>query len=431
MALINDVPKSAGRVLSRISRAEGDEIRAVVASFVMFFALLAAYYIIRPVRDEMGVSVGRDDIGRLFTVVFVVMLAAVPLFGWIASRFPRRLVLPGLYCFFAANMLAFWLTFHVWGPSRVTASVFFVWASVFNLFVISLFWSLMSELWSNEQAQRLFGFISAGGTAGALAGPLLTTALVNVLKPNNLLLVSAALLIAAMAASLVLRRLRPQALSSETQPAGGSMFDGAVKLLSSPYLGRIAVFVFLANLVGTFFYLEQFRLVGAAITDSAERIRFFASRDLIVSLATIAIEIFGTAAVMRRFGLVAALAALPVMAAIGTVAITSMPGLWTIAAVMAGERVCAFALSGPAIKVMYTLTTPAEKYKVQNFVDTVVYRGGDAVSGWLFSALGAGAGFASVFIPAVALPLTLAWFWTALQMGRSYEAKAPSTVPNR
>ena len=156
------------------------------------------------------------------------------------------------------------------------------------------------------------------------------------------------------------------------------------------------------------------------MTDSAARVRFFADRDLFVSLATITIEIFGTAAVFRRFGITGALAALPVVAALGTVALSLDPGLWMVAAVMVAERVTAFSLSSPAIKVMYTEARPDEKYKVQNFVDTVVYRGGDAVSGWLFSEIGGAAGFGSALIPAVALPLTLAWFWTALKMGGAH-----------
>ena len=193
--------------------------------------------------------------------------------------------------------------------------------------------------------------------------------------------------------------------------------------MSSPYLGRIALFVFLANVVGTFFYLEQSRLVGAAITDSAERVRFFSGRDLFVSIATIAIEIFGTAQVLRRVGVTAALTALPVCALLGTLALSFEPTLWVAAAVMIAERVTAFSLSSPAIKVMYTLTSADEKYKVQNFVDTVVYRGGDAVSGWLFKAISGDAGFASLATPAVAIPLGLAWLWTARQMGDSHREK--------
>jgi AAA family ATP:ADP antiporter len=395
----------------------------------MFFALLSAYYIIRPVRDEMGVTVGKEAIHRLFSIVFLVMLAVVPLFGWIASRFPRRLVLPGVYLFFALNLAGFWMLLKTSGAGEFAAGAFFVWGSVFNLFVVSLFWSLMAELWSNDEATRLYGFISAGGTAGALAGPAITQVLVNYLAPADLLLVSAALLVAALLASLVLRRVHRAGNGHETKPAGGSIFDGAAKVLASPYLGRIALFVFFANLVGTFFYLEQSRLIGATIADSAERVRFFAQRDFAVSLLTLAIQIFGTAQVMQRLGVTAALMALPVVAALGTLALSFAPVLPVVAAVMVAERVTAFALAGPAAKVMWTLTPPDEKYKVQNFIDTVVYRGGDAASGWLFAEISGGVGFAATATALTSLSLTAVWLWTARSLGQSYGDRARAKGP--
>lgn len=420
-------PGAPRNLLNRLVLVNADEVGALLASFAMFFALLAAYYIVRPVRDEMGVTVGKDQLHQLFTVVFLVMLAAVPLFGFVASRVPRRLVLPGLYLFFALNLAAFWALFKSSGATPVSAAVFFVWGSVFNLFAVSLFWALMSELWASEEAKRLYGFIGAGGTAGALAGPLLTQALLGVFKPADLLLVAAALLVGALVMSLVLRRLRAGHggdESHETEPAGGGVLDGAKKVFSDPFFARIALFVLLANVVGTFFYLEQSRLIASTISDSAERVRFFSGRDLTVSVLTLLIEIFGTAAVMRRLGVTVALAALPVTALVGTLALTAEPLLWVVAAVMVAERVAAFSLSSPATKVMYTLAKPDEKYKVQSFIDTVVYRGGDAASGWVFTLISAGAGFASAAVPAVALPLVGLWLWNAVSLGRLYEAKS-------
>ena len=421
-------PSLLDTVMARFVAVERKDVAALLASFAMFFTLLAAYYIIRPVRDEMGVRLGKDALQGLFTTVFFVMLAVVPVFGWVASKFQRRYVLPGIYLFFVFDLVAFWMVFRADASNAEITKAFFVWASVFNLFVISLFWSLMAELWSNEESKRLYGFISAGGTAGALAGPLLTQELVSILSPIDLLLVSAALLVVAMMASLRLRALRPGEGMPSTA-AGGGILDGAVKLASSPYLARIALFVFLANLVGTFFYLEQSRLVGAAIADSAERVRFFSGRDLLVSLATITIEIFGTAEVLRRFGVTGALLALPAIALAGTLALSFDPSLWIAGAVMVAERVTAFALSSPAIKVMYTLTSADEKYKVQNFIDTVVYRGGDAVSGGVFKAVAGDLGFAAPATPLIAVPLCLAWFWTARNMGKSHAERAARSTP--
>lgn len=411
-------------ILSRVVDVQRDEVAALLASFAMFFLLLSAYYIVRPVRDEMGVTVGKDAIHHLFSIVFVVMLAAVPIFGFVASKFPRRIVLPSLYAFFALNLVGFWALFKTHGAGTYSAGAFFVWASVFNLFVVSLFWSLMSELWSNDEATRLYGFVAAGGSAGAVAGPLLTRGLVTYVAPVDLLALSAVLLAASMVMSLYLRRVRQARAGGAAEAVGGGIFDGVARLLQSPYLAHIALFVFLANIVGTMFYMEQSRLVGATILDSAERIRFFAGRDMIVSVATILIQLLGTAAIMRRFGLTAALMALPVTAALGILALGYAPTLWVVAAVMVAERVSAFALANPAVKVMYTLTSADEKYKVQNFVDTVVYRGGDAASGWLFAAVSRGAGFSAVATPLVALPLAAIWIWNARRLGKGYEDRS-------
>jgi AAA family ATP:ADP antiporter len=281
----------------------------------------------------------------------------------------------------------------------------------------------MSELWSHEEAKRLYGFISAGGTAGALMGPLLTQAFIRFLAPVDLLLVSAILLTVSVVAGFIVRSRRSGG-GAETDAAGGGILDGAIKVFTTPLFARIALFVFIANIVGTFFYLEQARLVASTIPDSAARVEFFSGRDLLVSIATFLIEVFGTARVLRRFGVTIALLALPVTAAVGTLLLSFDAALWVVAAVMVAERIAAFSLANPAIKVIYTLATPDEKYKVQNFIDTVVFRGGDATSGWLYSSLSGGLGFAASSMGAVALPLVLVWVWVARRLGADHHERA-------
>lgn len=414
--------------LKRFVNVEPGEVAALLASFAMFFALLSAYYIVRPVRDEIGVSLGKDALHQLFTVVFFVMVALVPLFGFVAARFPRRLVLPSIYIFFVLNLIGFWLAMKSGDKSVWVTGTFFVWGSVFNLFVVSLFWSLMAELWSHTEAKRLYGFISAGGTAGALAGPLLTQGLVRFVEPVNLLLVSAALLTAAMIAGLAVRQLKTGTAGPEMDATGGGILDGAIKVFTTPMFARIAIFIFLANVVGTFFYLEQARLVALTIPDSAQRVAFFSGRDLVVSIVTFLIEVFGTARILQRFGVTVALLALPVTATVGTLLLSFDAALWVVAAVMVAERIVAFSLANPAIKVIYTLASPDEKYKVQNFIDTVVFRGGDAASGWVYAGLGGGLGFAAGAMGAVAMPLVLMWIWIARRLGADHHQRAEETV---
>jgi AAA family ATP:ADP antiporter len=427
-------PASSAALVARLRRfvsVEPHELAALLASFAMFFALLSAYYIIRPVRDEIGVGLGKSVLHELFTVVFFVMVALVPLFGFVAARFPRRRVMPAVYLFFAFDLVVFWAAMKAYPESAWVGGAFFVWASVFNLFVVSLFWSLMADLWAHDQAKRLYGFIAAGGTAGALAGPLVAQTLVRALTPVDLLLASAALLIASMAAGLAARWYSGGSSGNAIQPVGGGILDGALKVFTTPLFARIALFVFLANIVGTFFYLEQARLIATSITDSAARVEFFSGRDLAVSTLTLLIEVFGTARVLRYFGVTAALIALPAVATFGTLLLSFNAALWIVAAVMVAERVTAFSLANPAIKVIYTLATPEEKYKVQNFIDTVVFRGGDASSGWMYAILGGGLGFAAGGLTAAAIPMVLAWLWIAQRLGASHRESESGLKPAR
>ena len=403
------------------------ERAALAWSFAMFFAVLASYFTVRPVREMMGASLGKGELGQLFTVVFLVMVALIPLFGYVATRFHRRQVLPAVYGFFIVNLLAFAFAMNATSGAAPAwlAATFFVWVSVYNLFVVSLFWSLMSDRWSSDEGKRLFGVISAGGTVGALAGPLIAERLVGVIGTANLPLVSAAFLGSALIASFQLSASAGEPKSTGEKPPASfaQIIEGATHVIRSPYLGRIALVILLANLVSTFFYLEQSRLVKETILDKTEQVKFFASRDLIVSVVTAVVQLFGTAAILKRFGLTAALAALPVVCIGGLLLIGTVPTLAVVSGVMAFERICAFGLAGPAMRVLYTVVKPDEKYKAQNFIDTVVYRGGDALSGWMFAAFAYFSLSSGVMI-ALTLPFAIAWLWSCLGLGAMQEEKA-------
>ncbi len=409
-------------LLARVVHVERNEIAGLLWSFAFFFFVLCAYYIIRPLRDEMGVSLGPERLQWLFSAVFVVMLAAVPLFGWVVSSFARRRIVPIVYGFLIANLLAFWGLFHLSAHGAVVAGTFFVWVSVFNLFVVSLFWSLMSELYRSEQATRLYGFIAAGGSAGALAGPLLTQSLVGIVGPTNLLLVSAVLLLAATKAALVLRGLFAGhgARQGEDRPLGKGLLAGAIAVWRSPYLFRIALWILIANLVSTLFYLEQARIVGETLADRTQRVQLFARLDLTVSLATILAQVFLTSRVLARFGLARAIAVLPTFAGLGLVGLALSPTLGVIVSILAIERALAFAISNPAVKVLYTVLEPEAKYKAQNFNDTVVFRAGDAASGWIFNSLAKSLGLSLGAVAALSLPLALLWVALSLILGRQH-----------
>lgn len=387
--------------------------------------MLCAYYILRPLRDEMGVTVGQEGLKWLFAIVFLVMLAAVPLFGWIVSTFARRRIVPVVYGFFILNLALFWIVLEAGVHGAIVAGTFFVWVSVFNLFVVSLFWSLMSELWRNDQAKRLYGFIAAGGTAGAFAGPLITQSLVRLIGPNNLLIVSGVFLTAAVIAALALRRLFFGASGAGDEgPVGRrGLLEGALAVWRSPYLFQIALWILLGNYVGTFFYLEQARIVGEAGMDRTSRVELFARVDLAVSVLTILAQVFLAARIMQNFGVGISAALLPASAALGLVALAISPTLAVVVAVLAMERTVTFAIANPAMKVLYTLVDTEEKYKAQNFNDTVVFRGGDAASAWVLNGFRAtGLGFGSIV--AVTLPAALVWLWLSFSLGRQHAKRA-------
>ena len=416
---------SIARLLRRAAAIESTEIGAVLWSFAYFFCVLCSYYILRPLRDEVGVMVGPDGLQWLFLLVFLVMLAVVPVFGWIVSRFARRRIVPIVYGFFVLNLAVFWLLLSQPQQGNTAAAAFFVWLSVFNLIVVSLFWSAMSDLWHSEQAKRLYGFIAAGGSAGALAGPLLTQSLVHALGPANLLLVSAVLLLAAIACAVALRR---QLAGSENrvpeEPPSGGLLAGAAHVLRSPYLRKVALWVLIANLIGTFFYLEQARIVGAAITERADRVQLFARMDLAVNTLAVLTQLLVTGRLIRHAGVGASTAALPATAAAGLLAVALAPVLVVIVVVMVIERTITFAITNPAMRVLYTVVSPEDKYKAQNFIDTVVFRGGDAASGWLLNGLAKGLGAPASLVATLALPFTAIWLGLSLALGREQSRRA-------
>jgi AAA family ATP:ADP antiporter len=412
----------------RIRSVHPGEGRALCWSFAYFFCLLAGYYVLRPLRDEMGVAGGVRNLQWLFTGTFLTMLAAVPLYGALVARLPRRRFIPVVYHFFAANIAIFWLllTFDV--ERLMVARVFFVWISVFNLFAVSVFWSFMADLYSSEQGKRLFAFIAAGGTAGALAGPVLTIWLAVPLGPANLLVIAALLLEAAV---LCVKRLESFSSESEkqinrtteAQPVGGGWFDGIAMLLRSPYLAGIALWVTLLSVTGTFLYFQQANIVAAASDDPAVRTRMFASIDLAVGLLTVAVQFFATGKLIERFGIGAAVAFLPLVFAAGFAALAAVPVLAVVVAFQALQRTANFAVSNPAREVLFTVLAREEKYKAKNVIDIVVFRGADAAGGWLFAALRS-LGMELRSISLLAIPLAACWFFIAIALGRAQERRA-------
>src|SRR5882724_2016509 len=339
------------------------EVAAMLWSFAYFFCLLCGYYILRPVRDEMGIQGGVENLQWLFTGTFATMLAAVPLFGWVSSRFPRRKLLPIVYLFFVANLLIFYVLLQFRIAPTFTAQAFFIWVSVFNLFVVSVFWSFMADLYRNEQARRLFGFISAGGSLGALAGPTVTTVLAPATGPAILLPLSACLLLMAVLciyrlAGRVARNPRDLAeigRRAAERPIGGNIFAGVTLTLKSPYLLGIGVYVVLGTVLSTFLYFHQAYIVSMAISDSGSRTALFAQIDLAVNVLTLVCQLFVVNRLIARFGIGTTLMVLPALAVVGFLLIGLAPTLTVLVAFQVLRRAGEYAIARPAREILFTV----------------------------------------------------------------------------
>ena len=368
--------------LTRVLRAERHEAPALAWAFAYFFLLLASYYVLRPLRDTLAVEIGTDPLRWLFVATLAAMVALVPLYGWLASRLPRAQLLPAVYAFFVVNLLAFAVRLH--------PLVFFVWLSVFNLFVVSVFWSFMSDLFEPRQAARLYGTIAAGGSCGAIAGPLLAA---WIPEQRFLLLAAAALLAGTLACIAALARWaarhpRPAEPRADA-PIGGSILAGARAALSSPYLLAICGYLLCYTALSTALYFQQVEIVREAIPDPQARTRLFASIDLLVNVLTLAVQVLAFSRLAPRLGAAGMLAAVPLLSVAGFLWLGATPTLAALIAFGVTRRVGEFAISKPAREALFTIVPREERYKAKSFIDTVVYRGGDALAGWLFAGVSA------------------------------------------
>lgn len=417
--------------LCRLSRADRHELPAALWAFLFFFALLAAYYVLRPLRDEMGIQLGPDVLHELFTGVFLSMLAIVPVFGWLTRRFERRRLLPWLYGFFILNLVAFYDVLLVTGTqSPWVARAFFIWVSVFNLFAISLFWSFMADLFDTEQAKRLVGFIAAGGTAGALVGPSLAWLLARPIGAKGMVLVSAALLALCIVAILQLRhwaaerdaRATSVSQSELEQPFQGSLWSGLLDVLKSPYLLGICLFMLCYSLLSTFLYFQQAELVPKAISNSGERTQLLAGMDLLVNTVVLLIQLLAFGQLIQRLGTRTLLIALPLVSVLGYTALAAHPVLAVLVALGVVRRAGEYAISKPARETLFNALPPEQKYRAKNVIDTLVHRTGDTSSAWIFNGL-RGLGLSISQISWLAVPISLIWLVTAWGLGNAAERR--------
>jgi AAA family ATP:ADP antiporter len=375
--------------VARVFHVQPDEASAALAGAALFFVLFCGYFMLRPVRETMGVAGGVDNLQWLFTGTFLATLAAMPLFGWLASKVRRRRILAWTYAFFALDLVGFSIAFAMRPDHLLAARTFYIWLSVFNLIAISLAWSVLADVFTSAQARRLFALMAGGASLGGLLGPLLGTLLVGVIGHAGLTLFAASTLIAGIAIAAWLHRWRDRhPLSAgeslaRARPLGGNPFAGAGAVFRSAYLAGIALFVVLLTSVSTFLYFEQARLVAETFADPVRRTQVFGLIDTVVQGLAILTQVFFTGRIAQRLGVGVLLVAVPLVVAAGFLWLAMAPVFAVFVVVMVVRRAGEYALVRPGREMLYTVVAPEHKYKAKNFNDTVVYRGGDAISAWV------------------------------------------------
>jgi AAA family ATP:ADP antiporter len=418
------------RLLRRLIDVSPAELPALGWCWLYIFSVLASYYILRPIRDQMGVAGGVNNLPWLFTGTLIVMLILNVPFSALVKLLPRKQFISLSYRFFALSILAFGAASH-WATPDQTVWVgrfFFIWISVFNLFVVSIFWSMVVDIFSPEQGKRLFGFIAAGATLGAIAGSSVTASLAQSAQPA-LLMVGAALLLEV--ATWCVRRLsllsatmsdRPNR-EREEEPIGGGVMSGFIDAIRSPYLLNTAIFLLLYAITSTFLYFSQASVVSASFASRGAQTTFFATIDLTVNTITLFIQVFLTGRLVGWLGVAAVLSLLPVVSIFGFGALYLLPTLTAVAVFQVTRRAGNFALTQPARQILYTVVSREDRYKAKNFIDTAIYRAGDQVGAWSYALIGlAGWGIKEAGIISVAI--SALWLVNSLWLGKRQEALA-------
>ena len=429
---------TALRLLQRIVAVRPEEMRAVLWCWLYIFAVLSSYYIMRPLRDQMGVAGGVRNLQWLFTGTLVAMLALNLPFAWLVKTLPRSRFIALTYHFFVVNILLFAVALHIADAAQTVwvGRVFFIWTSVYNLFVVSVFWQLNVDLFSAEQGKRLFGFIAAGATIGAIVGSGITASLAKHVSATLLLIGAAVLLELAVFAAGRLARLSPAlhqvpaaaATAKEERPLGGTIIAGITNAVRSPYLIGVSAFILLFAITSTFLYFQQAEIVSKSFAGKGAQRAFFADIDFAVNLLTLVVQVFFTGRIVLLLGVALALAFLPLLTMVGFAVLALTPSIGTFAVIQVLRRAGDYAIARPTREVLFTVVPREDRYKTKGFIDTFVYRLGDQVGAWSVALLNSIGALAAVI---AAIAIAALWLVTGLWLGRrqkALEAAADSTT---
>lgn len=399
----------------------------MLLSMFYFLFLFGSYSVLKPVRDTMGTIYGVKHLQELFTVTLIASLVFAPLYAGLASRMKLSTFLPWVYGFVAVTLVSFWALFvSGGGENRWIAAGFYVWISTFNLLIISVFWTFMADIFSREQAKRLFGFIAAGGTIGGILGPAIA-AFAPIIGDNNLLLIAAGGFAVTAVLVIMLAREKEKLLArgAEAQRTsldhrlGGNPIDGFRLLLRSPYLLLLALFLLLMTWISTIVYFQLGDLITKAFSDKAARTQAYSTIELAVNSCAVVLQLFGTGRIIKRFGVQTGLLLNPVIMVIAFLAVAFSPVLMVLGGIQVVRRVAEYAVAKPTREMLFTVVDQESKYKAKNVIDTVVYRFGDFSSAWVSAAV---LPFGVTGLAIFGAITSAVWFPVAWLLGKRYES---------
>jgi AAA family ATP:ADP antiporter len=415
------------RAIRAATKVEPNELKATVLSFLFVFVLMAAYFILRPVRDSLSSDWTDEQLSWLWTSTFFFSVIAVSIYGAVISRIRLRIIVPSVYAFFSLTFVGFYVAGSTLGENDIVNRCYYVWLSVFSLYHLSVFWTFMSGLYNKEQAKRLFSIIAMGASAGAIVGPAIPTFFADNIGNLNLLLIAAVLLMVPIPIIMKLESLRISDLGNEDVQAdlagdkklSGNPFSGFKTFVSNPYLLAIGLFILLYVLMNTFIYFELRKMMGDF--DREVRTQMWGGIDLAVNSLALLTALFATGRLATRFGMPITLALIPALMVGGWVVVALSPVLAVLIGLQVTRRAGNYAVTRPGREMLFTAVDAETRFKAKPVIDIVVYRGGDVVTAWLYTALTATLGLGLAGVALVAAAFAAIWAGAGVYLGRKYD----------
>ena len=418
---------AVGRAIRAATKVEPNELQATVLSFLFVFLLMTAYFILRPVRDALSSDWTDEQLSWLWTSTFFISLVAVSIYGAVISRLRLRIIVPGVYTFFAATFVVFYIAGRTLGDNDLVNRAYYVWLSVFSLYHLSVFWTFMSGLYNKEQAKRLFAIIAMGASAGAIVGPSIPTFFADNIGTLNLLLIAAVLLMVPIPIIFRLESLRAshlgnadvQKVATADNKLSGNPFSGFKTFVSNPYLLAIGLFILLYVVMNTFIYFELRKMMGDF--DRDVRAQIWGGIDLAVNTLAFVTALFGTGRLATRFGMPTTLALIPVLMVGGWLVVSLSPVLMVLIGLQVARRAGNYAITRPGREMLFTAVDDDTRFKAKPVIDIVVYRGGDVMTAWLYTALTATFGLGLAGVALVSAAFCAVWAGAGIFLGRKYD----------